>query len=94
MSSTLYLLPKNNTDDWNLNSKNLTLNLSSTGIFDLKINTTSKLSINTTNNVLFKDYFYSVTTPSTAIVKVFFSSSDPGGAASPGDIWFNTSIPS
>lgn len=105
--SDLYLLPKNNTDSWNLNSKDLNLNLttgglfnanlSSTGTYNVKINNVSKLTINPTNGIIFNTSYYVVgATEGSGGNKIFVQSTDPSlvpGAVSAGDIWFNTTPP-
>jgi hypothetical protein len=101
--STLYLLPKNNTDSWNINSKDLTVTITSTGTFDVKINTTSKLRISPNltpgvtsgvTDVTINNNYYLIQT-----TKFIVSSTDPAsnfatfGTINPGDIWFNTNPP-
>jgi hypothetical protein len=103
MSTTLYLLPKNNVDSWNLNSKDLTLTITSAGTYDVKIGATSKLKISpnltvgvtpgVTDITINNNYYLIQTT------KFIVSSSDPTlnfttfGTINPGDIWFNTTPP-
>jgi|694.fasta_scaffold19834_7 hypothetical protein len=101
--SILYLLPKNNLDSWNLNSKDLTLTITSTGTYDVKIGSTSKLKISPNltpgvvpgvTDITINNNYYSIDQ-----TKFIVSSTDPAsdfttfGNIKPGDIWFNTTPP-
>jgi hypothetical protein len=101
--STLYLLPKNNVDSWNLNSKDLTLTITSAGTYDVRIGTTSKLRISPNltpgvrsgvTDIRINNNYYLIET-----TKFIVSSTDPAsdfttfGTINPGDIWFNTTPP-
>jgi hypothetical protein len=93
MSSNLYLLPKGNTNIWNIDANDLSFNLTSTvpspATFIVNIDNTSRFSINPPigSNIAY------ITVNST---KIFVQSTDPalvGGAVSAGDIWINTTAP-
>jgi hypothetical protein len=92
MSSNLYLLPKGNTNVWNIDANDLTVNLTTAptlSTFIVNIDNTSRFSINSPNggNIAY------ITVNTT---KIFVQSTDPalvGGAVSAGDIWINTTAP-